>query len=70
MALEQLGRSKEAIKHYQNCLERAPGAVQARQRMDNLPQRPSPLSRQKKASTVGNASPTVPPPEHVFSERN
>jgi len=36
MTLEKLGRSDEAIKHYQDCLEREPNAVQARQRLEFL----------------------------------
>ena len=36
MTLEKLGRPDEAIKHYQDCLERAPDAVQARQRLQVL----------------------------------
>lgn len=39
MALEKLGRPQEAIKHYQDCLERAPDAVQARQRLEILQKR-------------------------------
>lgn len=35
-ALEKLGRPDEAIKHYEDCLEREPGSVQARQRLDAL----------------------------------
>jgi arylsulfatase A-like enzyme len=35
-ALEKLGRPEEAIKHYEDCLEHEPGAVQARQRLDAL----------------------------------
>ncbi len=35
-ALEKLGRPDEAIKHYQDCLDREPNAVQARQRLEFL----------------------------------
>ena len=36
MTLEKLGRPDEAIKHYQDCLEREPNATQARQRLEFL----------------------------------
>ena len=36
MAMEQLGRPDEAVKHYQDCLELAPDAIQARQRLESL----------------------------------
>lgn len=39
MTLEKLGRPAEAIKHYEDCLERAPHAVQARQRLEILQKR-------------------------------
>jgi arylsulfatase A-like enzyme len=39
LTLEKLGRSDEAIKHYQDCLDRAPGSVQARQRLEVLRKR-------------------------------
>ncbi len=39
MALEKLGQPDKAIKHYQDCLERAPDAVQARQRLEFLKNR-------------------------------
>jgi arylsulfatase A-like enzyme len=36
MTLEKLGRPSEAIQHYRDCLERNPGAVDARQRLEFL----------------------------------
>lgn len=36
MALEKLGRAREAIPYYEKCLQRAPGAVQAHQRLEFL----------------------------------
>ena len=39
MALEKLGKPTEAIKQYQDCLERAPDAIQARQRLEILQKR-------------------------------
>lgn len=36
MALEKAGRPDEAIKHYQDCLDRAPNSLQARQRLEFL----------------------------------
>jgi arylsulfatase A-like enzyme len=39
MTMEKLGRPADAIQRYQDCLERAPDAVQARQRLDFLQNR-------------------------------
>ena len=36
MTMEKLGRTDEAIKHYQDCLEVAPNVVNARQRLEFL----------------------------------
>jgi len=36
MTMEKLGRTDEAIKHYQDCLEVAPNVVHARQRLEIL----------------------------------